>query len=201
MTTQTEPQAISTGRMPFRLSVAQYLRMIGLGFFPDDARVELLGGLLVRKMTKYPPHNFTVGRLGRLLPGLLPAPWIVDVERPVELGRFWRPEPDLVILRGPDDLYRGRTPGLGDLGLLIEVADSSYATDRGAKWRGYASTGVPAYWIVDLARRQVEVFGEPEGRGRSAVYRQSAVFGEGAEVPVVLDGSEIGRIAVGSILP
>ena len=41
--------------------------------------------------------------------------------------------------------------------LIIEVAESSLATDRGKKLRLYAACGVPEYWIVNLVDRCIEV--------------------------------------------
>ena len=199
--TTTQDPAKEAGWKPYRLSVRQFLAMIDAGIFPDDARIELLGGFLADQMTKYPPHNFVVGRLGRILGRILPAPWFVGEEKPVKLGRLWYPEPDIAVVRGPDDLFEKRAPQAADLGLLIEVADSSYPLDRGLKWRRYASARIALYWIVNIPDRRVEVYRDPSGRGRSAGYRQANTFGEGDEVPVVIEGQEIGRIAVGQILP
>ena len=39
------------------------------------------------------------------------------------------------------------------------------------------------------------------GRGKKAAYRAVATFGKDVEVPVVIDGREVGRIGVKDILP
>ncbi len=197
----TETQAVPAGVKPYRLSFRQYFAMIGAGVFPDDARVELLGGVLVRKMTRYPPHAYCVLQLATLSRGLVPAPWLVSEEKPVELGRYWCLEPDIAVVRGPSSLFRARFMAVGDLGFLAEVSESSHAQDRGLKWRGYASARVPIYWIVNLPKRQVEVYRDPAGRGRKAAYRSAEVFGVDATVPVVIGGHEVGRVAVRDILP
>jgi Uma2 family endonuclease len=196
----TEVQPSGVGIVPYRLSVRQFETMLDAGVFPDGVRVELLGGMLVDKMTKNDPHNFSVHRLDQRLGRLLSTDWIVWEEKSVTLGRSWRPEPDIAVVRGPDDLYRARTPQAKDIGLVIEVADVSYAKDRGQKWRGYAAARVPIYWIVHLAKRQVEVYTEPRGRGLAATYRDSTIYGAEAEVPVIIEGREVGRIAVRDIL-
>ena len=197
----TDIGADEIGVRRYRLTVRQYLSMIGADILPDRVHVELLGGTLVEKMTKYPPHNIVVGRLDRTFGRILPGPWFVSEEKPVKLGRFWYPEPDIAVVRGPDELYEKRAPGATDLGLLVEAADSSYAIDRGTKWRSYASARVAVYWIVNIQQRKIEVYANPSGRGRAASYRQAAMFGESDAVPVILDGREIGRISVGDILP
>ena len=205
MATDIQPTASDKASHPgfqhYRLNSDQYLRMIESGIFPDHAHVELLGGLLIEQMTKYAPHDFTVGRLGRLLNRTLPADWIVREEKSIALGRFWRPEPDLAIVRGPDDRYRSVFPGPVDVAALIEVSESSYAIDRGVKWRGYASARINAYWIVHLAKAQIEVYSDPVGKGRSASYRTSTIFAVESELPHTIDGLEVGRLAVRDVLP
>jgi len=201
MATETETQATDRGWKPYRLSVEQFSAMVGAGIFPDETRVELLGGMLVERMTRHAPHNYCVIVLGRLLNRLLPAEWFVGEEKPVDLGRRWRPEPDLAVIMGPPALFRDRTPVPSEIGLLIEVSDSSYALDRGVKWRGYAAARVPIYWIVNFSKRQVEVYRDPSGRGRSAGYRRADTFGIDAEAPVVIAGRELGRVIVRDILP
>ncbi len=185
----------------YRLSGDQCLETVKANIILDTARAELLGGVLINKMTKYPPHNFAMFRLNKNLHRLLPEPWFFAVETAVKLGRFWYPEPDFAVIRGPDDLYQRRLAGAADLGFLIEASDSSYAIDRGKKWRRYGAARVPIYWIVNLQLRRIEVYSNPAGWGRSASYRQATMFGEGDSVPVILDGQEYGRIDVSDILP
>lgn len=200
MTTDTRTTTEPRTRL-YRLDVDQLFRMIDAGVFARDNRAELLGGLLVRKMTKNPPHDFTIGRTGKLLDALLPADWIVREEKSALLSRFWRPEPDLAIVRGPDDRYRAADPAPADIDLLIEVADSTYRMDRGAKWRRYAACGIPAYWIINLAARTVEVYSQPSGEGKAAGYSESHIYGPEDAVPVWIEGRAIGTLAVKDLLP
>jgi Uma2 family endonuclease len=44
---------------------------------------------------------------------------------------------------------------------VIEVADSSVATDRLIKSRLYAREELPESWLIDLQRRTVEIFRAP----------------------------------------
>jgi len=185
----------------YRLTVDQFVKMIDAGVFADGARVELLGGLLVERMTTNDPHDYAVGKLGELTRTMLPAGWFVREEKSLRLGRHWRPQPDFAIVRGRREDYRARTPQAEDLALLVEVADSSYAKDRGPKWRGYAAARVTPYWIANFPRRQLEIYDAPTGRGNSARYESCQVFGPDAEVPVRIEGREVGRIAVRELLP
>jgi Uma2 family endonuclease len=189
------------GVILYRLDVEQYLKMIGAGVFREGDHVELLGGILVDKMTKYERHNFAVEGLAEALRGLLPSDWAVREEKSVVLGDRWRPEPDVAVVLGPRVRYRSESPRAEDILMLAEVADSSYRVDRGAKWRRYASCGVPSYWIVNIDAATIEIHGDPAGEGRSAEYRESRSFGPDDEIPVTIDGREVGRVAAREILP
>src|SRR3982751_1784924 len=106
---QTRPRS-SSGVVPYRLTVRQFLKMIDADVFRDEDHVELLDGILVDKMKKYPPHNFGVRKLATLFRGLLPAGWFVDEEKPIQLSRWSRPEPDVSVIRGQPDDYAERDP-------------------------------------------------------------------------------------------
>jgi Uma2 family endonuclease len=201
MVTELDPrQGTEKGLKPYRLTVEQFEKMIDAGVFPDRPRVELLGGVLFRKMTKNDPHNYAVGFLGSALNRLLEPAWLAQEEKPVILGKFWRPEPDIAVVRGPRDRYRKRAPHVEDLGLLIEVCDATYSKDRGMKWRGYAAAGVETYWIVNLPQERIEIYAEPSGKGKAAVFQEIKFYGADVEAPLVLDGQERGRIAVKDIV-
>jgi Uma2 family endonuclease len=198
--TPTPPRTTHSGIQPYRLTVRQFEKMIQAGIFRDEDHVELLGGILVDKMTKHDPHNFTVGALGTDVRAAVVPEWIVREEKSIVLGRFSRPEPDVAVARGPRERYRSRSPRPVDLGMLIEVADSSYAKDRGKKWRRHAAAGIPVYWIANLPQSQIEVYSAPSGKGRSAAYRDVEVYGRDDQVPVILEGKELGRIPVRDVL-
>jgi Uma2 family endonuclease len=55
---------------------------------------------------------------------------------------------------------------------LIEVADSTIAKDRNQKARIYAKNRVLEYWILDLQKRQVYVFRQPE----EGIYREKLIL-------------------------
>ncbi len=57
--------------------------------------------------------------------------------------------------------------------------------------------GIPVYWIVNLRDSQVEIHTKPTADG----YGLLEVFGPGQDIPVVLDGAIVGRIAVSDMLP
>jgi Uma2 family endonuclease len=195
-------QATKTGSalMPYRLTVRQFIKMIQANIFPEGHRVELLGGILSTMVT-YDPHDFVVTRLASRLRPLVPAGWTLREEKSVQLGRRWRPYPDISILRAVDDTFAHRSPRPQDIALLAEVSDTTYRTDSGVKLRRYAHVQIPHYWIVNLARRQVEVYRDPHGRHGKAYYRVLEFYRKDDDLPVIIDGIDLGRIAVKEILP
>jgi hypothetical protein len=87
------------------------------------------------------------------------------------------------------------------LGLIIEVADTSLLVDSGEVLKVYACEAGPAYWIVDLPHHRISVHSEPTGSSDVPTYRARCYYGADDEVPVVLDGRDVGRIAVRDVLP
>lgn len=178
----------------FQINARTYRRMAAAGDF-GDAKVELLGGALTI-MTTGPVHDYVVTTLRDLLTDRLGRDaWTVREEKPLRLGRFWRPLPDVVVVRGHRSAHAHRTPGRHDTALIVEVADTSYAVDAGRKLRRYLACGIPAYWIVDVNRRQVEVrdMRSPDGSPRAKTYP------EGTAVPLTLDGRDRGTVAVADL--
>ncbi len=183
----------------YRFDIRQFHRMLAAGIF-DDQKVELVAGKIY-EMTDLPPHTFALGRFHEGLRAFLPrGEWTVREEKPVLIGRYWAPKPDIAVLRGSDATYSARHPRPRDVVLLVEVSDTTYHRDRGRKWRRYAAAGIPVYMIVRLKGPDtlIEVWTEPAGHGGGARYmevvRYTARAGE--SVPIELDGSEYGQVAV-----
>jgi Uma2 family endonuclease len=183
----------------YRFTVEQYHRMGELGVLTENDRVELLEGWVVRKVTHNPPHDGTITRLNRRLMRLLPEAWLVRVQCTITT-RDSEPEPDLAVVRGPEEAYFTRHPTAQDIALLIEVADASLDTDRGEKRRLYARARVREYWIVNIPEAQVEVYTQPRA-GRAPAYRQQRVYRGDEAVPLVIDGQEIARLPARDLLP
>jgi Uma2 family endonuclease len=152
-------------------------------------------------MTTNDPHDFVVTQLGSLVRPRLPANWTLREEKSVQLGRFWRPKPDISVLKAPSRAFVRRSPQPVDIALLVEVADTTYLKDSGIKPRRYAHVQIPHYWVVHLDRRQVEVYRDPHGRHGKAGYGIAEIHRDAVEIPVVIEGKDLGRIAVKEILP
>lgn len=159
-----------------RIDVETYNRIVASGAL-DGQRVELLEGLIVEMSPKSPAHVTVVGRLLR---HFATAPrWWLQVQDPIEVAPDSEPEPDLAVFAGPPPPGQHQHTAL----LVIEVAVSSHMIDRNVKARQYARAGVPAYWLVDVPGRAVEVRTEPHSEG----YEKLEVYHEDVHVPCRLE--------------
>jgi Uma2 family endonuclease len=174
--------------------------MTEFGILSENDDVELLEGWITQKMARNPPHDCAVGKSARLLTRVLPLPWIVRVQSAITTPDS-EPEPDIAAVPGPDDAYATRHPLASEVGLLIEVADSSLGHDRDEKGRLYARAAIPHYWIINLQDRWVEVYSDPTGPDPSPHYRLRHDFRPGDVLPVILSGQTIADIAVNDLLP
>jgi Uma2 family endonuclease len=184
----------------WRFTIDQYHAMVRSGILTDDDPVELLEGWLVPKMPKNPQHRAATRLTRQALEGIVPAGWYVDSQEPVTLGDS-EPEPDVVVVRGETRQYLDRHPGPQDLALVVEVADTTLQRDRGAKKRAYAGSGVPIYWIVNLVENQVEVYTDPTGPAEQPDYRQRRDYTLADELPLMIEGREVGRLPVRQLFP
>ena len=86
------------------------------------------------------------------------------------------PEPDVAWVVERE--YAHARPNERDVLLIIEVAESSLAVDRGEKARLYATAGITDYWIVNLVDNCVEVYRQPS-HGR---YQRSQSYLSGEKI-------------------
>jgi Uma2 family endonuclease len=198
--------AIASSSTPFlgmtalrRFTVQEYHRMIDAGVLTDEDKVELLNGYVVLKMPRNPRHDNTILKFAEDLFPLVRSSWVVRNQSAVTLARS-EPEPDISIARGDRNSYQNRHPSPADLGLVIEVSDSTLARDRGEKLGIYADAALPVYWIVNLVDQQVEVYTLPSGPVTNPDYGQHQIYQVGDSVPVILDGAKVGEIPVADLL-
>ncbi len=196
--TPTQPPSRWIQKRLARLTVDQYEAMVDSGVFTKHDQFTLINGFLVAKVPKSPRHTFITKNLGRKLKGLITSGWDFRIEDAIRLADS-EPEPDLSMARGDIEDYVDRHPGPTDLAMVVEVAASSVSVDRQMA-DVYGPAGIPVYWILNLKARQVEVYTLSKRRGASR-YGKPRVFKVGQSVPVVIEGVEVGRIAVADILP
>ena len=148
-----------------RFTSREYYRMAETGVLKPDARVELLDGKIVDMSPIGPFHGGVVSRLNRLLSKLSNDRWFVWSQNPVTLDDYSEPQPDLMLLKPAADDYTTALPAPDDVFLLIEVSDSTLASDRDAKLPLYGRAGIREVWIVNLPDQSIEVYREPHYQG------------------------------------
>jgi Uma2 family endonuclease len=142
-----------------RFTVAEYERLGETGVLTEDDSVELLEGLIVRKMTKNPLHDWTIDFLTRNFSRQLPRDCFLRIQNVLRTEDS-EPEPDVVVAVGDFMEFRRKHPTGCEVALVVEVAESSLDQDW-RKCRIYARAGVREYWIVDLNSSCLEVFTQP----------------------------------------
>ena len=146
----------------------EYDALIKIGFFVEDEPIELLGGQLIVAESKGSPHSTAIALVVEALRAAFGSGWLVRVQDPVALDAESEPEPDVAVVPGRPRDYLAEHPARP--ALVVEVAESSLAFDRGHKGSLYARAGLADYWIVNLVDEVLEVH-------RAPALDRSAQFG------------------------
>jgi Uma2 family endonuclease len=167
-----EPKTLPTtqaceGVPRLRWTLAEFERLIDLGIFTEEDRIELIQGELVPMAAKGNRHELVRDELMNWMMERKPA----TLRLSSEIG--WRPpgadtyvEPDLLIC--PRAL-KGVTVAPAEVLLAIEVAHSSLRFDTTIKARLYAGLGVRDYWVIDAETLTTRVHREPSASGYASV--------------------------------
>ena len=153
------------------LSLDEYHWLIEHGFFQEDERVELIGGVLHQMSPEGPRHVAAIDRLLQHFFSELGDHAQIRVQHPLWLPVSGsEPEPDLVLAKKREDYYSGHHPVPEEVYLVVEVAASSLEEDQRVKVPVYAAAGIVEYWIVNLRDDLIEVYREPTSPDEGAPY-------------------------------
>ena len=170
-----------------KLSIEAFNALWRAGHLGEGDRVELIDGLILDMAPIGRPHMSLVNRLTRWLVNAVGDRGVVSVQNSIVLPPWSQPQPDLAVLAPAFFALEGDLPQARDVLLLIEVADSSLAFDRGRKRALYAREGIAEYWVVDVAGCAIDVYREPSPDG----YRSHRRLVEGERAAMrALDGVE-----------
>jgi Uma2 family endonuclease len=171
-----------------RFTVDEFFEMARVGILHEDDRVELIDGEIVEVAPIGPEHAGKVNRLNALFMRRFGDCITIAVQNPLVADRFAAPEPDLALLQPRTDYYELAHPTPSDVLLVVEVADTTIATDRAIKMPLYARTGVQEAWLLDLRQGALLVYRHPGPEG----YQDVAVLKRGSTVaPLAFPGEEI----------
>lgn len=172
--TESEISAqLLNGAYPTRLFTAnEYQTLADIGVLGEDERVELIEGRIVRMAAKNVNHAIATKRATRLFIRLLGDQVIVGVQDPILLNDYSEPEPDIVLVKPPDERYLANHPTPQDIFLVLEIAESSLAYDRDVKCPLFAQNGIVQFCLLNLQTRELEDYREPGPNG----YRSKRTF-------------------------
>lgn len=147
--------------------------MVETGILGEDEHVELLEGALVEMSPQGPEHASAISVLADRLREIYVGHARVREEKPLSIGPYSLPEPDIAVVRGKAEAYARKHPVGGECVLVVETAFSSQRIDR-RKGRIYAAGGVEVYWLIDVVARKLELRTAPV----DGVYQVTRVLGE-----------------------
>lgn len=183
-----------------RMRRVEYERLVSIGFFGPDERLELVGGVLVVREPQGSRHATGIRRVETVLRQIFGIGWDVRSQLPVALDDESEPEPDVAVVPGTYDDYRDAHPTRPVL--IVEIADAGLAFDRTDKASLYARARVPDYWIVNVAEDVLEVHRQPapsENAPFGLTYGNVSRLARGDFVtPLAVPAA---RIAVADLLP
>ena len=183
-------------RLLYRIPVDKYEAMVDADILNERAGSNSIEGVLVQKMVKKPDHDEGSEGTWRRHPRRRTH----GLARPHrEAGADTRPRQRARArhLRGPWlPATTAGEPGPDDVALVVEVAQSSVAADR-ALAATYGGGQIPAYWIVNVVDRQIEVYSNP----KDGVYPPPRMIAAAGLVDLVIDGQVVAQIPAADLLP
>ena len=155
-------------------TVEDISRMIEAGVIREDEKFELIEGEIVMMAAKGIVHERIKSALLIAVARALPDDLTVGVEATLQLTNTIMLEPDIAVF--PKELFKKSSVGFaqldpGEAYLVIEVAASSLAYDKGLKAGLYARHRVREFWVVDANERVTWVHTGPSGDGWSSVVK------------------------------
>jgi Uma2 family endonuclease len=172
---------MATEVMKRLINVDEYYKMAEVGILKPGDRVELINGEIYEMSPIGSRHGSVVKTLAMILNEIFKGEAVIGIQDPVRLDESNEPEPDISILKYRADFYSQAHPGAHDILAIIEVADSSLRHDKQVKMPLYANYGIPAYWIIEIATKQITVHLDPVGNS----YSSQEVYGVGAEIALL----------------
>ncbi|MGH8220478.1 MAG: Uma2 family endonuclease [Steroidobacteraceae bacterium] len=167
------------------VSADEFLEMGNAGVFAPEARLELIEGEIIEMAPIGSPHAAVLRELTARLGRSAADRVIVSPQCPLVLGEGSVPQPDLALLKPKPDKYFRDHPHASDALLVVEVSDTTLRFDLDSKIPLYALAGVPEAWVVDIERRAIRVFRDPDASG----YRTSfTATGTDSIEPAALEG-------------
>lgn len=172
-------------------TIDEYHSMIEAGLL-DNRQVELLRGEIVEMSPEGEAHAYFSSEAEDYLRTLLGKQATVRSGKPITLPDDSEPEPDIALVQKQGREYLAHHPYPENIFWLIEYSNSSLEKDLNDKTKIYAEVGIKEYWVVNLRKRQLIVFREPQ----ETEYASKFTLNEGVVYPSAFPNLavEVGRI-------
>jgi Uma2 family endonuclease len=171
-----------------RWAKSEYHQAADLGWF-EGQRVELLEGEVIEMAPQRDGHAYAVRLAAAACQKRWGATHTILVQMPLNLSPDSEPEPDVAVVKGSLREVRKHPT---EAALVVEVADTTLAFDRGRKADLYARHQIGEYWIVNLVDRQIEIY-----RRSAGAFEPPQFYRAGAVSPSTLTGT----VDVAELLP
>ena len=150
-------------------------RMMDAGVIREDEKFELIEGEIVMMAAKGLAHERIKSALTVAVVRALPDHLTVGVEVTLRLTDTIMLEPDIAVF--PKALFnkpetRFARLGPGEAELVIEVAASNIAYDKGLKARLYARHRVKELWVIDANERIAWIHTGPTDDGWASIVQR-----------------------------
>ena len=160
-------------------TVDEYHSMIQAGLL-DNRRVELIKGEIVEMPPEGEAHAYFSSEAEEYLREILKGKATIRGAKPITLRDNSESEPDIAIVQPLGREYLAHHPYPENIFWLIEYSNTSLEKDLNIKTRIYAEAGINEYWVVNLKRRQLIVFREPQDNE----YLTRSTYSEGVICPL-----------------
>ena len=172
-----------------KITVQEFHR---LQFKGEDAYIELINGVVVRKASPSPKHQEISQNLNFALSMFVRSRnsgKIFAAPTDVFLDDYNHLIPDLCFISGGRlDIIDYREGIFGAPDLVVEIiSQGSVVQDRVDKRAAYQCCGVREYWLVDSENQSIEVFQNRNGK----FHILSHALGSGTVGSFILDGFEV----------
>lgn len=170
-------------------TLEDYHRMIESGLL-NDKRVELIRGEIVEMPPEGESHAYFSSEAGDYLTQRLGERAMVRQAKPITLPNQSEPEPDVAIVQRLGSEYFRHHPYPENIFWLIEYSNTSLDKDLKIKTQVHAEVNIAEYWVVDIKKRTLIVFREPQ----AGQYTSQRSYTEGQltslafpDVPIAVD--------------
>ncbi len=161
----------------YKWSIDEWHELVNSGVL-EGKPVELLEGNIVEMSPEGIEHSYTNRSVVKYLRRLLADLAEVIQAQPITLDNS-EPEPDVTIVRLPEEEYKHHHPYSQDIYWLIEVSNRTLKKDLKQKIITYARNGIPEYWVIDLVNKKLIVHTQPQ----DSSYLQIVEYQSGKVIP------------------